>query len=201
MRFSRLLLETTIMEMRKELVWLVAHQKREALFRSVRVREIQSCYNVIRWKKTLKFGYIFFVCNLFRENRNFGFFRMQRVCISGWAAIFCALHCSILFSTEQRTMSNCKANSKECDTSSEKKMKRHKFCWLNVLLWFFCCCCCCCFSVVVRSISSSLRLFGVSNGRYSGEPYEPTLFLLCISYEMEKNGLCSNISIFVARHF
>lgn len=68
MRFSRLLLETTIMEMRKELVWLVAHQKREALFRSVRVREIQSCYSVIRWKKTLKSGYFFFICNLFREN-------------------------------------------------------------------------------------------------------------------------------------
>lgn len=194
MRFSRLLLETTIMEMRKELVWLVAHQKREALFRSMRVREIQSCYNVIRWKKTLKSGYFFFVCNLFRENRNFGFFRMQRVCISGWAAIFCALHCSIFFSTEQRTMSNCKANSKECDTSSEKKMKRHKFCWLNVLLWFF-------FAAAAASLllfAPFLRLFG-----YLVFPTDATatLFLLCISYEMEKNGFCSNISIFVARHF
>lgn len=82
MRFSRLLLETTIMEMRKELVWLVAHQKREALFRSVRVREIQSCYSVIRWKKTLKSGYFFFHLQFVsREYRNFGFFRMQRVCI------------------------------------------------------------------------------------------------------------------------
>lgn len=137
MRFSRLLLETTIMEMRKELVWLVAHQKREALFRSVRVREIQSCYSVIRWKKTLKSGYFFFHLQFVSRESKFRIFPNATCLYLGCAAIFCALHCSIFFSTEQRTMSNCKANSKECDTSSEKKMKRHKFCWLNVLLWFF----------------------------------------------------------------